>query len=231
MTSKTIFLLALLFLAGIFLLSVFPLATPVFNQIIFPAIEGGPIPADAPILEIINSRLLIHQGLFGWQRAAIGVAAYIFMVISGAIILYCFPGRIRRMAGEICREWAEKFRLILTGFLSILGMLALGFLGFFAVCAAPFSIMLFLSFLVVLWVGWVTVAFVLGGWLAGRIGIEGNRPLLSLGVGLLVLHVCAAVPILGWIPLLFCALLGAGAGVYTKLGSENRWSLKELTNG
>lgn len=231
MKPKTVFLVGFFFLAGILLLIVFPLWTQNLFPMRLQLAENGPLPSEAPIIEVVNSRFFAHQDLAGWQRAAIGIAAYIFMYINGILLLFFIPGRIRRISDEIVQDWKARGRLIAIGLLSFVAVCATVLVGFLAVFAAPFSLALMFVFLTGAWIGWEVVAFALGSWLSRKAGMTESNPLVSLGAGLLVLQVFTAIPLLGWFPMVVCLSLGTGAIVLTRFGSSGPWSLKELTDG
>jgi cytoskeletal protein CcmA (bactofilin family) len=152
------------------------------------------------------------------------VVSIVIWVLLAAVLAHWFPQRTFRV-GEVM--FSRLPRSLAVGALSwVLGLILAGILALTIV-----GIPLALAIVVVLAVGGV-MGNVAIGWLIGR-GVlrrftqREASPMLEAAVGVAILVVLESVPFVGFLLSIFIALLGVGAALLSRFGS-NRWGVPSL---
>ena len=168
---------------------------------VVPSVRGGPVG-------------FLGDMIWGFVQSfltAVGLAAL------GALILVFLPVQIKQVSavaeksalpslGVGCLTWLVAPPLMILFIITCLGIPLSAILGIFMVAAAAF--------------GWIALAILLGDRLLNALKVKNILPILAMVVGLLVLWLVTAVPVLGGLIGLFLATLAVGAVVLTRFGTR-----------
>lgn len=152
------------------------------------------------------------------------IVSIVVWVLLAAVLARWFPQRTFRV-GEVM--FSRLPRSLAIGALSwVLGLILAGILALTIV-----GIPLTLAIVVVLAIGGI-MGNVAIGWLIGRsilhrLSQRAASPLLEAVIGVAILAVLESVPVVGFLLSVFIALLGAGAALLSRFGS-NRWRVPSL---
>lgn len=172
---------------------------------------------DAVAGEITRDRSLgpsLIDNLQPFASWIFAVNAFIFNLLLGALLLGLFPRFSDRVADRVA---SDPLRSGLVGVAAFFGIPFLLVLIAITVIGIPISIVGFLLFLLVVWVGVVYGRFAVGYWLLSLADIENRWGALLVGLLLgVVLHL---IPFVGGVLNFIIFLLGLGAfvtGLYTR---------------
>jgi len=84
----------------------------------------------------------------------------------------------------------------------------------------PLALVLGIAFVAAIALGWLAISAIVGERLLSGLKAKNIVPILAMVVGVVVLWLVTAVPILGWIVWLFIAALAVGAVVLTRFGTR-----------
>jgi hypothetical protein len=155
-------------------------------------------------------------------------ANFVTRFLIGVLILFLAPDRIRHMAQESSTGWRRVLRFFTVGILVIVILGAVGLLSLLTVQTMPLPVILGAVFLLSALSGMVAIAYQLGKILLTRAAWSGRSPLLSLGLGTLILFALSNVPYIGGVFLILILLTGAGLSITTRFGSGEPWNLLPL---
>ncbi|MBI4299521.1 MAG: hypothetical protein HY677_00165 [Chloroflexi bacterium] len=217
-----------------------PLNQPTLTRDIWPIQSASPairsLPLTGlrqPVVERETRHLLLRP--FGLHRPGLpGVWLYIGSVIAWlaamGIVLALFPGRVRVLRRSFEGGWQRLAQAGLAGAVGYLFLGALGFLMMLIIVGVPLVLLLVMAAALGTLLGLVAIGVALGGWLADRAGCSSPSPLLNLFLGALLLFPISLVPFIGWPVVGLLAVIGFGAALLTKFGSEGGWLLETSQN-
>ncbi len=161
----------------------------------------------------------------GW---AASVGLFITLFLAGWANFYIFPGRIRNMREALSLGWPRVVQMALLGFGFVLLVLVFAVGAVLARITFPLAILLTLAFFLFAVWGLLSVAYALGSDLLTRADWPGTSPVVSLGLGLLLLLPLTRIPFVGGLVLVVYLSLGIGLVITTRFGSDEPWNLKPL---
>jgi len=164
----------------------------------------------------------------GWREIAATFASYVFLYLTGVLALFAFPRPLRAMRDVFGRGAGEIFRLLGIGAFSVLALLFLIALGFFASAAFPLPFLLIAILLLTAWSGLMGLSLALGRGLTRWAGGLQSSPLFDLALGVLIIFALGHIPLAGWVIVALFGVLALGAVVATRFGSGGAWSLTEF---
>lgn len=158
-----------------------------------------------------------------------GLAAFTTMYLSGILVLFAIPARVRRMELAFHAPTRGLIRLVALGLLAGLLMAVVGLSS--ALTWSTFPMMIFLGSVLFLsaYSGFISLAYSLGRQLLVRAEWGQLSPLFALFVGLLILYGLSQLPLVGDIVKIISITLGMGAIIATRFGSGKAWNLNPLT--
>jgi hypothetical protein len=147
-----------------------------------------------------------------------GVGSFFWMLgvfVAGALFMLAFPAYSARAAKWIGQE---PLRSLGLGFVILVSLPVLTVLLLFTIVGIPLALIVFMLYLLLLFLGWVTAAMFVGQKLLGFLRSDAPettaRRLLALLAAVLVLWLVGFVPILGFWVKFAALLLGIGALVW-----------------
>jgi hypothetical protein len=135
--------------------------------------------------------------------------------VAGALFMVAFPAYSTRAAKWIGQE---PLRSLGLGFVILVSLPVLTVLLLFTIVGIPLALIVFMLYLLLLFLGWVTAAMFVGQKLLGF--VRSNKPettarrLVALLAAVLALWLVGFVPILGFWVKFAALLLGIGALVW-----------------
>jgi hypothetical protein len=203
-----------------------------------PFVSGTPQPSETPTLTPLpggrrgspsgpfDGRTRI--GFFSFERTNLGsfggrVADLILLLAGGVLTLFLLPRRLGCIAAALRGGGLSVIRLALVG---LAGYIILGALSVLAAStilgiAAGFFLIAVIYGITV--VGLAAVSLPLGRWVARRAGLPRQSPLVDLLAGLLVVFILSTLPFLGPAAVVVLAIIGCGAILQTRAGSDEGW--------
>jgi MFS family permease len=153
------------------------------------------------------------------------IGALFTLGISGILVLYVAPERVRRVANSFSGKY---LRLALFGFLIGILALVVGISSALMIGTFPVTILLIGILFVAGLMGLVALAYAIGRNLLRRAGWQHGSPIYALLLGLLIIVGLSWIPVLGALLFLFFTSLGLGAMILSHFGSGEPWTLKPL---
>lgn len=148
--------------------------------------------------------------------------------LSGILLLFLFPKRIRVMERAYSASPGELGRLTLLGLLAGLLLIALAASSAVAMSTLPLTIVLASLVFLGSFAGFIALAYTFGRALLTRAAWSHLSPLYALLLGLLILFSLMHLPLVGiFFQFLFFSL-SIGVMVATRLGSGQPWNLAPL---
>lgn len=169
----------------------------------------------------------------GWQGVISVLGAYLFVFLSGMVMMFLIPHQIGTVYSAFIpanrrRGWKTWLFFFGVGILSLLALALLSGLGLVTDAAFPLPLFMLALLLLVIWIGLITFGLVIGTGLSRLAGSQHAGPLGELALGLLVVFALGRLPFVGWLFTLLMITLSLGAAIATHLGSGRHWSLSEL---
>jgi hypothetical protein len=169
----------------------------------------------------------VHGG--GWERSDDwshedeSVAATVFgsaarhglVFLLGVLLLGAFPGRHATMARGLVER---PVRTALAGFLGVLATIVLCIAFAITLVGIPVAVFLAVVAVVAACAGLSVVASVVGATLP--IERASKKPLLQLGLGVILLWLLSLVPVLGFLLLMLLGFAGYGTVLLTRFGRQ-----------
>ena len=182
---------------------------------------------------LLEGTFVFGRYLPGWLGLLSVIGAYLFLYLSGVVILFLIPHQIGAMRNAFLpvdgrRAWRNWLFFLGAGVLGILALSLLSVLGLITAAAFPLPLFMLALLLLVIWVGLITFGLVIGAGLHRLAGVSHAGPLGELALGLLVVFALGRLPYAGWPITLLMAALALGAVVATRLGYGGSWTLSEL---
>jgi hypothetical protein len=160
--------------------------------------------------------------LGGLAGLAFGIVRNIFYALAlaalGALTVTFMPAQTKQVA-----DTAQKFAMpsmgvgCLTSFVAV----TLGILLIITLCGIPFGVLLLLALFVAWLFGWIALGRLAGEKLMEAFKAREILPVVAVVIGILVLAIVGMVPVIGWVIGLFIGLLGLGAVVLTRFGTQD----------
>jgi predicted acyltransferase (DUF342 family) len=154
----------------------------------------------------------------GTSSADHGIGSLFWMLgvfVAGALFMLAFPAYSTRAAKWIGQE---PLRSLGLGFVILVSLPVLTVLLLFTIVGIPLALIVFMLYLLLLFLGWVTAAMFVGQKLLGFLRSDAPettaRRLLALLVAVLALWAVGFVPVLGFWVKFAALLLGIGALVW-----------------
>ncbi len=160
-------------------------------------------------------------GWEGWDGFLSGIFLYFLTAVGfaalGVLILVFLPAQVKQI-GEVaeqsalpslgvgCLTWLVVPPLIVLFIITCLGIPLSMILGILLVAAAV--------------LGWIALSVVVGNRLLDALKAQTIAPIVAMLVGLLVLWLITAIPLLGELIRLFALALAVGAVVLTRFGTQ-----------
>lgn len=157
------------------------------------------------------------------------LSALFTQFLSGVLLFYLFPRRVRNLATAISQAPGQLVRLALAGLLSGVLIVALTVSSALTVGTVPISIVLGMVLFLSGFGGFLVLAYTLAQGLFRRAGWDRLSPLVALFAGLLILFPWTRPPYLGLALQIVFASLGVGVVIVTRFGSGKPWDLGALT--
>jgi hypothetical protein len=169
----------------------------------------------------------------GWQGVISVIGAYLFVFLSGMVVLFLIPHQVGTVYGAFFqangrKSWKTWLYFLGVGILSLLAIALLSGLGLVTDAAFPLPLFMLALLLLLIWIGLITFGLVIGTGLSRLAGSQHAGPLGELALGLLVVFALGRLPFVGWLFTLLMITLSLGAAIATHLGSGRHWSLREL---
>lgn len=152
------------------------------------------------------------------------------LFLSGVVLMYLFPRRIRHMADSFHNPFSTFLRLFLIGLLVVLFAVAVGISSALSIGTFPITLFLFSLLFLTGLAGGISLAFSLGRFFLQKAGWGSISPFISLLLGLFVLDAFGHLPVFGIFVMIVVICLGLGSAVATRYGSGWGWNIKPLMN-
>ena len=138
----------------------------------------------------------------GWQGVISVIGAYLFVFLSGMVVLFLIPHQVGTVYGAFFqtngrKSWKTWLYFLGVGILSLLALALLSGLGLVTDAAFPLPLFMLALLLLVILIGLITFGISWAGWIIGRkarhffeirIGIAGGLILLAIGFKILIQH-------------------------------------------
>lgn len=152
----------------------------------------------------------------GCWRHGFAFARLLMVVFLGFIVFWLFQQPVERIAGSINLNPAKA---TLFGLLSYLALIPLTILLIITILGIPLVPILWLLVFVARLMGQVALGLLAGRWLAPYLKLEVADGALAL-LGLVVLALVSFLPVIGGLASLFYGLVGFGAAIWSRLGTQ-----------
>lgn len=156
------------------------------------------------------------------------LSALFTQFLSGVLLFYLFPRRVRNLAKVFTRQPGALLRLALAGLLSGVLIVALTVSSALTVGTIPIGIALGMVLFLSGFGGFLVLAYTLAHGLFRHAGWSHTSPLIALFAGLLILFPWTRPPYLGLALQILFASLGIGVVIVTRFGSGKPWDLGAL---
>nr|MDQ3035878.1 hypothetical protein [Myxococcota bacterium] len=155
-------------------------------------------------------------GAHHWLGETLDAAMrHALLFLLGLLFMGVAPARLRMLQGTIVKL---PLRTLGAGFLGVIAGLLLTIVLVITILGIPAAIVLVLALFLGGYLGLATMASVIGA--ALPLPALANRPVLQLGVGVLILFVVSRVPVIGGLLIFGATIGGLGAVILTRLGQK-----------
>ena len=151
--------------------------------------------------------------------------------LSGILLIYLFPTRVRLMGETFSRPVGKLARLALLGLAGVGLVLAVSISATFAIATFPLAIFLGSLMFLAGFSGMVSLAYALGKALLLRAAWGHLSPVVALLLGSFLLLALNELPVLGVVFRVFILFLGSGVVIATRFGTGQPWSLEPMNEG
>ncbi|MFH1523808.1 MAG: hypothetical protein ABIF04_02490 [Chloroflexota bacterium] len=148
--------------------------------------------------------------------------------ISGILILYIIPARVRCVADTFSVKLSHLLRLTFLGFLIEVLVVFVGIGSALTIGTFPLTILLVGAAFIIGLVGFISLAYAVGQGMLRIAQWQNNSPIYSMLLGLLILLAIVPIPVLGGVFFLAFTSLGFGAMIMSHFGSGDPWTLTPL---
>jgi hypothetical protein len=200
----------------------------------FPGGRSGFLPQRGFIPKQIPGAIFIFgRHLPGWLGVFSVIGAYLFLYLSGVVVLFLIPRQIGTMRNAFLpvddrRMWRYWLFFLGLGLLSLVALSLLTGIGLVTDAAFPLPLFMLALLLLTIWIGLITFGLVIGAELDRLAGAQHPNSLIELALGLLVVFALGRLPLVGWLIILLMSALSLGVVVATRLGYGGDWTLRGL---
>ena len=190
--------------------------------------QRGFIPQQIP-----GAVFIFGRHLPGWIGVFSVIGAYLFLYLSGVVVLFLIPRQIGTMRNAFLpvddrRMWRYWLFFLGLGLLSLLALSLLTGIGLVTDAAFPLPLFMLALLLLTIWIGLITFGLVIGAELDRLAGAKHPNSLIELALGLLVVFALGRLPLVGWLIILLMSALSLGVVIATRLGYGGGWTLSGL---
>jgi len=183
-----------------------------------------PMPSGFGLGQLEPSRLFADR-----HRTFVSSLGMLFALgMSGILILYLVPGRVRRVADTFSGKPGRLLRLALLGFLIEILVIVAGIGSALKIGTFLLTILLIGATFMIGLVGFISLAYALGRGILRAAQWKMGSPVSTMLLGLLILLALVPIPVLGGILFLAFTSLGLGATILSHFGSGEPWTLNPL---
>jgi hypothetical protein len=179
-----------------------------------------PVPPVPPAVAPTVFASGLAGGLMGAAWAFVRAVLYALALAAlGALVVVFLPQQARQVI-DVSQKSAMPS--LGVGCLTIFVAITLSILLIITICGIPFGVFLLIAFAVASAFGWIAVGWLVGEKIMDSVKVRESwkTPVITVIVGVILLAVVSAVPIVGWIVSMFFGLLGLGAVVLTRFGTR-----------
>ena len=173
----------------------------------FPFISIVPLP-------MLNGGDIVSLTLFGFARGVFGALA---LAALGALTVVFLPSQTKTV-GDVAQNAALPS--LGAGCITFLAAPTLIVLLVILICTIPVAAVLALALGIAGVFGWIAVGRVVGERILDAAKVKEVLPIVAVILGVFLLALVSAVPLVGWLVWLFVATLGLGAVVLTRFGTR-----------
>jgi hypothetical protein len=148
------------------------------------------------------------------------LASLVATIGAGAALIFLFPRRMATIGGVITRAPLRWLRLGAIGAVAYVGAAALTLLLVLVVTGIPLAMAMVVALSVATLLGLAAVSLALGGRMLAWMRAPSRHPLLAFCLGAFLLVPLTVVPVVGWGVTIAAAVVGFGAVMLTRFGSE-----------
>lgn len=160
----------------------------------------------------------IHIGPFfsNWLGFNLSVWRLLSLLFLGLIVFWLVPQQVNRSsaAAEL-----NPLRSVVFGLLGYLALIPMTILLLITVLGIPLIPILWLLVVAGRLLGQVCLGLLAGRWLAPKLNLQ-TTDVYQMLLGLLVLGLITAIPVVGGLASLFYGLVGFGAALWTRFGTK-----------
>lgn len=176
---------------------------------------------------------IFGRHLPGWIGIFSVIGAYLFLYLSGVVILFLIPHQIGTMRNAFLpmddrKMWRYWLFFLGLGLFSLLALSLLTGIGLVTDAAFPLPLFMLALLLLIIWIGLITFGLVIGAELDRLAGAKHPNSLVELALGILVVFALGRLPLVGWLIILLMSSLSLGVVVATRLGYGGNWTLHGL---
>ncbi len=175
----------------------------------------GPVtPGFGPVVSGTGVLGMVTAALIGLMR---GVVAALALAALGALTVVFLPAHTKQV-GQVASSAALPS--IGVGCLTVIGVMVLTPLLVIIIIGIPVALLLLLAFVVAGLFGWIALGRLVGERILEAIKVREVVPVVAVVVGILLLALLGAAPVLGGLVSLVLGVLGLGAVVLTRFGTQ-----------
>ena len=169
------------------------------------------------------------HAIMGKYRAFTSSFGILFVFgISGILILYIIPTRVRRVADTFSVKLSHLLRLTFLGLLIEALVVFVGIGSALTIGTFPLTILLGGAAFIIGLVGFISLAYTVGRGMLRSAKWPNSSPIYSMLLGLLILLAIVPIPVFGGVFFLAFTSLGFGATILSHFGSGEPWTLIPL---
>jgi hypothetical protein len=148
--------------------------------------------------------------------------------LLGVLVLFSAPRMVRRLADAVAPGGRELVRYLVVGLLFTVALVGVAVSSAFSMHTLVMPFLAIGAFFVIGLAGRVGLTFALGRGLLEWGGWRARAPLVSLGLGTLVVYAFTQVPFLGPPVMVGVSAVGVGVVMVRRFGSGQPWTLEPL---
>ncbi|MBI5304626.1 MAG: polymer-forming cytoskeletal protein [Chloroflexi bacterium] len=161
---------------------------------------------------------------FGFVRVVLGVIA---LAAVGALTVAFWPSQTKQVA-QVAQ--GSALPSLGVGCLTWIAVIVLSLLLVITICGIPFAVFVWLAIIIATLVGWVALGWLVGERVMNALHVrQADNVVIAAVVGVFLLALLSAAPIIGWLAGLIVAIMGLGAVVLTRFGTRAYPSLAPAT--
>lgn len=160
----------------------------------------------------------IHVGPFfsNWLGFNLSVWRLLSLLFLGLVVFWLLPQHVQRSNAAL---ELNPLRSVIFGLLGYLALVPMTILLLITVLGIPLIPLLWLMVIAGRLLGQVSLGLLAGRWLAPKLNLQVTE-VYQILLGLLVLGLITAIPVVGGLASLFYGLVGFGAVLWTRFGTR-----------